>query len=44
MLLQRPAESQTSDETACKDVKSVFKFRAATLQSGPADGKYSNNG
>ena len=47
MLLQRPAESQTSDdkeETACKDAKSVFKFRAATLQSGPADSKYSNNG
>jgi len=47
VLFQRPAESQTIDdkeETACKDTKSVFKFRAATLQSGSADSKYSNNG
>ncbi|XP_065905721.1 ran-binding protein 3-like [Dysidea avara] len=42
--IKRPAESPNSDdETACKDSKLNFKFRPATLQSGPANSKYSNN-
>lgn len=46
LISQRPAESQNYEdddkEEACKEAKSSFKFRPATLQSGQAEKAYTN--